>query len=60
MPCTEAVRVKTPAGQEAELVPKKVWTLKAPKGKPLKIGLFQDPSTNKFFRAKLAEAYPDC
>ncbi|RLG74836.1 MAG: chorismate-binding protein, partial [Thermoprotei archaeon] len=38
--CTQAVRVKTPAGKEVELVPKKVWML-APKGrKGVKIGLF--------------------
>ncbi|NPA97696.1 MAG: chorismate-binding protein, partial [Crenarchaeota archaeon] len=32
-----------------------------PKGrKGVKIGLFQDPSTGKYFRAKVPDDYPVC
>nr|5WVZ_A Chain A, Chromatin protein Cren7 [Saccharolobus solfataricus P2]5WVZ_B Chain B, Chromatin protein Cren7 [Saccharolobus solfataricus P2] len=52
------VKVKTPAGKEAELVPEKVWAF-APKGrKGVKIGLFKDPETGKYFRHKLPDDYP--
>nr|5WVW_A Chain A, Chromatin protein Cren7 [Saccharolobus solfataricus P2]5WVW_B Chain B, Chromatin protein Cren7 [Saccharolobus solfataricus P2] len=52
------VKVKTPAGKEAELVPEKVWAA-APKGrKGVKIGLFKDPETGKYFRHKLPDDYP--
>nr|5WVY_A Chain A, Chromatin protein Cren7 [Saccharolobus solfataricus P2]5WVY_B Chain B, Chromatin protein Cren7 [Saccharolobus solfataricus P2] len=52
------VKVKTPAGKEAELVPEKVWAV-APKGrKGVKIGLFKDPETGKYFRHKLPDDYP--
>nr|4R55_A Chain A, Chromatin protein Cren7 [Saccharolobus solfataricus P2] len=47
------VKVKTPAGKEAELVPEKVWAL----GR-VKIGLFKDPETGKYFRHKLPDDYP--
>ena len=58
--CTQPVKVRTPAGVEKELVPKKVWML-APKGrKGVKIGLFQDPETGKYFRAKVPDEYPEC
>jgi len=58
--CTQSVKVKTPDGKEVTLVPKKVWML-APKGrKGIKIGLFQDPSTGKYFRAKVPDEYPEC
>jgi len=58
--CTQSVKVKTPDGKEVALVPKKVWML-APKGrKGIKIGLFQDPSTGKYFRAKVPDEYPEC
>ncbi|MCX8196379.1 MAG: chromatin protein Cren7 [Acidilobaceae archaeon] len=61
--CTQKVKVKTPAGAEAELVPKKVWMLE-PKGgkggKGVKIGLFQDPQSGKYFRAKVPQEYPEC
>jgi hypothetical protein len=60
MPCTERVRVKTPSGKELELVPVKVWQL-APAGrKGVKIGLFQDPETGRFFRVKVPDEYPIC
>ncbi len=59
-PCTQPVKVRTPTGEEKELVPKKVWML-APKGrKGVKIGLFQDPATGKYFRAKVPDDYPEC
>lgn len=58
--CTQAVKVKTPGGQEATLVPKKVWLLQPKGGKGVKIGLFQDPATGKFFRAKVPAEYPEC
>lgn len=52
------VKVKTPAGKEMELVPEKVWEL-SPKGrKGVKIGLFKDPETGRYFRAKLPDDYP--
>jgi|UniRef100_A0A7J2TBH4 hypothetical protein len=60
MACTKPVKVKTPAGTEATLVPKKVWAL-SPKGrKGVKIGLFQDPASGKYFRAKVPDDYPEC
>jgi hypothetical protein len=58
--CTQSVKVKTPEGVEKDLVPKKVWSL-APRGrKGVKIGLFQDPATGKYFRAKVPDDYPEC
>lgn len=52
------VKVKTPSGKEMELVPEKTWVL-APKGrKGVKIGLFKDPETGKYFRHKLPDDYP--
>jgi len=60
MVCTQPVKVKTPDGKEVELVPKKVWEL-APRGrKGIKIGLFQDPETGKYFRAKVPDEYSSC
>jgi hypothetical protein len=54
----KAVKVKTPGGKEAELAPEKVWLL-APKGrKGVKIGLFKDPESGKYFRARLPDDYP--
>jgi uncharacterized membrane protein len=58
MSSKKAVKVKTPGGKETELNPEKVWTL-APKGrKGVKIGLFKDPDTGKYFRHKLPDDYP--
>jgi len=60
MVCNTSIKVKAPSGKEVELVPKKVWEL-APKGrKGIKIGLFQDPETGKYFRAKVPDNYPVC
>ena len=60
VPCTEKVKVKTSSGKELELVPIKVWQL-APAGrKGVKIGLFQDPETGRYFRAKVPDEYPIC
>lgn len=60
MTCTKKVKVKTPSGKELELTPIKVWQL-APAGrKGVKIGLFQDPETGRFFRVKVPEDYPTC
>jgi len=60
MACTKAVKVKTPSGAEKDLVPKKVWSL-APRGrKGVKIGLFADPETGRYFRAKVPDDYPEC
>ncbi|EHP68483.1 Chromatin protein Cren7 [Metallosphaera yellowstonensis MK1] len=59
MPMTykKAVKVKTPGGKEMDLTPEKAWTL-APKGrKGVKIGLFKDPETGKYFRHKLPDDY---
>lgn len=59
-PCRDVLKVKTPSGKDVELVPKKVWKL-APSGrKGVKIGLFQDPETGKYFRYKVPENYPEC
>ena len=58
--CTEPVRVRVPSGEELELVPKKVWML-APKGrKGVKIGLFKDPISGRYFRVKVPDDYPLC
>ncbi|AAY80645.1 chromatin protein Cren7 [Sulfolobus acidocaldarius] len=52
------VRVRTPGGKELELTPEKTWVL-APKGrKGVKIGLFKDPESGKYFRHKLPDDYP--
>jgi hypothetical protein len=59
-PCTKAIKVKTPSGAETQLVPKKVWLLQPKGGKGIKIGLFHDPSTGKYFRAKVPADYPEC
>jgi hypothetical protein len=46
------VKVKTPSGKEVELVPEKVWEL-APRGrKGVKIGLFKDPETGRYFQVE--------
>ncbi len=58
--CTQPVMVKTPSGVEKELVPKKVWILAPRGGKGVKIGLFQDPETGKYFRRKVPDDYPEC
>ena len=51
------VWIKTPSGKNAELSPEKVWSL-APKGrKGVKIGLFKDPETGRYFRHKLPDDY---
>jgi len=60
MTCSEPVKVKAPDGREVSLVPKKVWTL-APKGRRgIKVGLFQDPETGRYFRTKVPDEYPEC
>jgi len=59
-PCKETVKVKTPIGKELALIPKKVWKLSPGGRKGVKIGLFQDPETGKFFRYKVSEDYPEC
>lgn len=59
-PCTQKVKVKTPGGKDVDLVPKKVWMLQPKGGKGVKIGLFQDPDTGKYFRAKVSAEYPEC
>jgi len=52
------VTVKTLSGKTEELTPVKVWIL-APKGRaPVKIGLFKDPETGKYFRHKVPDDYP--
>ncbi|MEM1921820.1 MAG: chromatin protein Cren7, partial [Desulfurococcaceae archaeon] len=53
-------RVKTPAGKDADLIPKKVWRLSPSGRKGVKIGLFQDPETGKYFRYRVPEDYPEC
>lgn len=54
----QKVIVKTPSGKSEELTPAKVWAL-APKGrKSVKIGLFKDPETGKYFRHKVPDDYP--
>ncbi|MBP1357819.1 MAG: chromatin protein Cren7 [Sulfolobus sp.] len=58
MSAKRSVKVKTPSGKEVDLVPEKAWTL-APKGrKGVKIGLFKDPESGKYFRHKLPDDYP--
>ncbi len=59
-PCKDAVKVKTQSGKDVELVPKKVWKLSPAGRRGVKIGLFQDPETGKFFRFKVPENYPEC
>jgi len=60
MVCTKPIKIKLPDGKEVELVPKKVWEL-APRGrKGIKMGLFQDPATGKYFRGKVPDDYPVC
>jgi len=59
-PCRGTVKVKTPAGKDVELIPKKVWRLSPGGRKGVKIGLFQDPETGKFFRFKVPDDYPEC
>ncbi|MEM0380941.1 MAG: chromatin protein Cren7 [Desulfurococcaceae archaeon] len=59
-PCKKTVRVKTPAGKDADLIPKKVWRLSPSGRKGVKIGLFQDPETGKYFRYRVPEDYPEC
>ncbi|AEE94311.1 MULTISPECIES: chromatin protein Cren7 [Acidianus] len=57
MSSKKAIKVKTPSGKEVELAPEKAWSL-APKGrKGVKIGLFKDPETGKYFRRKLPDDY---
>ncbi|MEM0377742.1 MAG: chromatin protein Cren7 [Thermosphaera sp.] len=60
MPCDKPVKVKTASGKELELIPKKVWQLNPRGKKGVKVGLFQDPETGAFFRAKVPEDYPLC
>lgn len=49
------VKVKTPSGKEMDLEPVKTWVL-APKGRVgVKIGLFKDPETGKYFRHKIPQ-----
>ncbi|MEZ0393838.1 MAG: chromatin protein Cren7 [Desulfurococcaceae archaeon] len=59
-PCKEKVKVTTPSGKELELVPKKVWQLNPRGRRGVKVGLFQDPDTGRFFRKKVADQYPIC
>lgn len=40
-------------GKEYDLEPLKVWTLAPKRGKPIKVGLFKNPETGKYFRAKV-------
>jgi len=57
-PAKRSVKVKTPSGKEADLTPEKVWLL-APKGrKGVKIGLFKDPESGKYFIHRLPDDYP--
>jgi len=60
MPCTEKVKVRTPSGRELELVPVKVWQLNPRGRKGVKVGLFQDPETGRYFRTKVPDTYPIC
>lgn len=59
--CPKPVRVIDRAtGKEYELVPVKVWEL-APRGRrSVKIGLFKNPDTGRFFRARVPDDYPIC
>ncbi|AFK51794.1 hypothetical protein TCELL_1372 [Thermogladius calderae 1633] len=59
-PCKNAVKVRTPSGKELELIPRKVWQLTPSGRKGVKVGLFQDPETGKFFRQKVPDDYPLC
>lgn len=59
-PCKDAVKVKTQSGKDVELVPKKVWKLSPSGRRGVKIGLFQDPETGKYFRFKVPDNYPEC
>ncbi|NAZ27532.1 MAG: chorismate-binding protein [Thermogladius sp.] len=59
-PCKKAIKVKTPSGKELELIPRKVWQLNPSGRKGVKVGLFQDPETGKFFRQKVPDDYPLC
>ncbi len=59
-PCKDPVKVVTPSGKEVELVPKKVWPLSPRARKGVKMGLFQDPETGRFFRRKVPDDYPIC
>lgn len=54
------VKVKDKAtGKELELVPLKVWKL-SPSGKRgIKMGLFQNPETKQYFRARVPDDYPE-
>jgi len=59
MPCTVPVKVKDPTIHlEFELVPDKVYVIRNPYGKIVKIGIFTSPKTGKKFRALLPDAYP--
>ncbi|MCY0849608.1 chromatin protein Cren7 [Sulfuracidifex metallicus] len=58
MTSSKKVKVRTPAGKEAELIPEKTWTL-APRGrKGVKMGLFKDPESGRYFRRKIPDDYP--
>lgn len=59
-PCKEPVKVKLPTGKELNLVPIKVWTLNPRRRKSVKIGLFQDPDTGRYYRIKVPDEYPTC
>ncbi|MCY0867866.1 MAG: chromatin protein Cren7 [Desulfurococcus sp.] len=60
MPCTDKVKTRTPSGRELELIPVKVWQLNPRGRKGVKVGLFQDPETGRYFRAKVPDEYPLC
>ena len=61
MACEKPVRVRDPhTGKELELVPVKVWVMAPPGRKGVKIGLFRNPETGKYFRAKVPDDYPTC
>ncbi len=49
------VKVRSPeSGQMLELTPVKVWVLRK-----IKLGLFKDPTTGKYFRSRLPDDYPE-
>lgn len=52
------VQVFTPDGKRKEIAPIKCWEFGPRYGKKNKIGIFRDPETGKYFRAKLPDDYP--
>jgi hypothetical protein len=46
-------------GKEYELVPIKVWRLSPNKKRGIKMGLFQNPETKIYFRARVPDDYPE-